>query len=66
MLEEAAEKNVAVVCFGNQVVPKETPEYVAKREKNNEAVKRFREKKEKENLPREQSNTSKAIRFLQR
>ena len=54
MLEEAAEKNEAVVCFGNQVVAKETPEYVAKREKNNEAVKKCREKKAQENLEREE------------
>jgi hypothetical protein len=54
MLEEAAEKNEAVVCFGNQVVPKETPEYVAKRVKNNEAVKKFREKKAQENLERDE------------
>jgi hypothetical protein len=54
MLEEAAEKNETVVCFGNQVVPKETPEYDAKREKNNEAVKKCREKKAQENLEREE------------
>ena len=54
ILEEAAEKKEDVVCFGNQVVVKETPEYLAKREKNNEAVKRFREKKEKENRDRKE------------
>jgi hypothetical protein len=54
MLEEAAEKNVSVVCFGNQVVPKETPEYVAKRVKNNEAVKKSRAKKAQENLERDE------------
>jgi hypothetical protein len=54
MLEEAAEKNEAVVCFGNQVVPKETPEYVAKRVKNNEAVKKSRAKKAQENLERDE------------
>jgi hypothetical protein len=53
MLEEAAEKNETVVCFGNQVVAKETPEYAAKRKNNNEAVKKFREKKAQENLERE-------------
>jgi hypothetical protein len=54
MLEEAAEKNEEVVCFGNQVVLKETPEYKSKREQNNEAVKKFREKKAQENLEREE------------
>jgi hypothetical protein len=54
MLEEAAEKNEEVVCFGNQVVLKETPDYKSKREKNNEAVKKFREKKAQENLEREE------------
>jgi hypothetical protein len=54
ILEEAAQKKEAVVCFGNQVVLKETPEYVAKREKNREAVKKFREKKELENREREE------------
>jgi hypothetical protein len=53
MLEEAADKNKEVVCFGNQVVLKETSEYVVKREKNNEAVKKFREKQAQKNLERE-------------
>ena len=54
MLEEAAEKNEAVVCFGNQVVPKGTPEYDVRREKNREAVKKSREKKAQENLERDE------------
>ena len=53
MLEEAAEKNEAVVWFGNQVVPKGTPEYDVRREKNREAVKKSREKKAQENLERD-------------
>jgi hypothetical protein len=54
MLEEAAEEKKAVVCFGNQVVAKGTPEYDGMREKNREAVKKFREKKDKERLEREE------------
>lgn len=44
MLEDAQKNQKPVVCFGNKVVPKETDEYFKRRENNNEAVKKCREK----------------------
>ena len=53
MLEEAEKTKAAVVCFGNKVVPKATDEYYKRRENNNEAVKKCREKLTQKQMERE-------------
>ena len=54
MLEDAEKNQKPVVCFGNKVVPKETDEYFKRRENNNEAVKKCREKLTQKQREREE------------
>lgn len=54
MLEDAQKNQKPVVCFGNKVVPKETDEYFKRRENNNEAVKKCREKLTQKQREREE------------
>ena len=54
MLEDAEKNQKPVVCFGNKVVPKATDEYYKRRENNNEAVKKCREKLTQKQKEREE------------
>lgn len=44
VIEKAADNGNKVVCFGNLVVEKNTDEYIKRRSRNNDAVKKCREK----------------------